>query len=83
MPSPPERFKQIEDWSPEDHYEAMRAARRGEDYRPETAEFKQYKADGLRALGLDDDAARVETQPKAVEEMTPADYYADLRGGAA
>ena len=81
MPTPPDRHKAIEDYTPDEHLRALQAESRGEDYRPETDEYREYVSDGLRALGLDDEAAgREPAQAKPLEDMTPEDHAKEIRG---
>ncbi len=79
---PPTRHKDPADYTPGDHLKAIQAERRGGEFKPETTEYAEYRADALRAAGLDDEADAAEPDhQKALEDMTAADHLADIRGG--
>ncbi|MGH2941334.1 MAG: hypothetical protein ACRDLN_00965 [Solirubrobacteraceae bacterium] len=76
MPKPPERFKRPEDLTADEVLAELQAKRRGAPQpRFERAEYRQYRADLLRAGGLIDeaDAAEPDVEPDLVA-MTPAQH---------
>lgn len=74
MPKPPARLKALADFTPDDHFRAMR----GEEIVAD--EYRRYKADALRAAGLDSEANAAEPEHQAaLEDMSPDDHLAELR----
>jgi hypothetical protein len=45
------RHQDPADYTPDEHFRAIQAAGRGEDFAVETDDYRRYKADGLRSLG--------------------------------
>ena len=78
---PPTRHKDPVDYTPDEHFKALRAEGRGEEFAVETDEYQRYRADGLRALGLEDEADASEPDDRTLEEMSPAEHLADIRSG--
>jgi hypothetical protein len=77
---PPARYKPSEDYTTAEHAASMGAAKRGEDARIESDEFKRYHADVLRAGGLSELADAAE--PGAVvdvAEMTVEQHFESQR----
>ena len=75
MPPPP-KAKPIEDYTPDDHFRAMR----GEQI--ESSEYVADRDDALRAAGLHDEAAAVMGDPlaaKPIEQWSPADHAEHMR----
>ncbi|MEA2190748.1 MAG: hypothetical protein QOI73_869 [Solirubrobacteraceae bacterium] len=77
---PPQRFKAEEDLGPDEYLQVIQAERRGA-ARPrfESDEYRRYKNDGLRALGLDDEVTD-DAGEKPLDAMSPADHFDDIRG---
>ena len=76
---PPARHKAVGEYTAEEHARAMRAERRGETFQVETDEYRKYRADALRAAGLDDEADAAEPTSTSLDEMSPAEHLAALR----
>jgi hypothetical protein len=77
MPSkPPQRWKAREHYDPADALREIQAHRRGQEFRAETDEYREYKRDALAAAGLDDDDAPT---AKPIADWQPQDHLEDLR----
>ena len=77
MPRPPNRYKEPADRTVEEIYADLEAASRGVDApQPETAEYRKYKSDALRAAGLDDEADAAEPDAVvSIEDLTAEEHY--------
>jgi hypothetical protein len=71
MPSPPDRFKPREDWTPD---EILKHKRSGT--APESDEYRTYVRDVHELAGLEPPDAPAS---KPVEEQSPADHFQRLR----
>jgi hypothetical protein len=80
---PPARYKAREDYTVDEIAHTMAAAKRGEDERVETDEFKRYHADVLRASGLSDlaDATEPDAVPDIAEMTTEQHFESQRRPG--
>jgi len=77
-PTPPKRYKSLEEFTVGEHVASQQAAARGEPApRPETAAYKAHRAAILRIGGLEAEAD--ETAEVAPEDMSPAEHYQRIR----
>lgn len=69
--TPPTRYKEQADLSPDEHLTYMRTGEL-----PESEQYREYKHDVLERAGITDDDGG---SAPAVEDMTPADHFASIR----
>jgi hypothetical protein len=78
MTDTPRRFKDREDYSPDEQLAVQQARHRGEpEPRFETDEYKQARREHLEAGGFEPDGDQ--QAPTALEDMTPDDHYQRIR----
>ena len=77
-PTPPARYKTLEQFTVSEHVARQQAAARGEPApKPETAAYRAHRAAILRIGGLDDEADEPgEVNP---DDMTPDQHYHRMR----
>jgi hypothetical protein len=77
---PPVQHKRREDFSAAEIARTMHAENIGEPVDIETAEYRKYRADALRAAGLtaEADASEPDAEPD-LESMTPQEHYDRMR----
>jgi hypothetical protein len=80
MPKPPTQFKDPADYTVDEIVQAMHAERIGESAQIETTEYRKYRADALRAAGLnaEADASEPDAEPD-LASMTPQEHFDRLR----
>lgn len=77
-PTPPTRYKSLDQFTVGEHVAQQQAAARGEPApKPETAAYKAHRAAVLRIGGLDAEAN--EAAEVAPEAMTPDEHYQRIR----
>jgi hypothetical protein len=80
MPPPEKRYKQPDELTVDEIVREMSAKQRGEPMQFETEAYQRYRADALRAAGLNDEADAAEPDRDVdIESMTVEQHFERLR----